>query len=220
MLYGWSPSVLPQPPDWGRWLHVTGYWFLERLGEWKPPRELADFLDSGPPPVYVGFGSMNKTDPEQLTDIVLRALERTDRRGVLVTGWGGISNSASPDTVFAVEEVPHDWLFERVEAAVHHGGAGTTAASLRAGIPTIVVPFFADQPFWGRRVAELGVGPEPIPRRSLTVERLTSAIRQATSDRDMKSRAAALGQRIRAETGIERAVEAFDLHTRKVQLRL
>jgi sterol 3beta-glucosyltransferase len=215
MLYGWSPSVLPQPPDWGRWLHVTGYWFLDHLGGWKPPRDLADFLRSGPPPVYVGFGSMNKTDPEELTDIVLRALERTDRRGVLVTGWGGISNSALPDSVFGVEEVPHDWLFERVEAAVHHGGAGTTAASLRAGIPTIVVPFFADQPFWGRRVAELGVGPEPIPRHSLTVERLTNAIQQATADRGMNSRAAALGQQIKEENGIERAVEAFDFHTRK-----
>ena len=215
MLYGWSPSVLPPPPAWDRWLHVTGYWFLEHLGEWKPPRGLVDFLDSGLPPVNVGFGSMNKTDSEELTDIVLRALERTGRRGVLVTGWGGISNSALPDTVFAVDEVPHDWLFDYVEAAVHHGGAGTTAASLRAGIPTVVVPFFADQPFWGRRVAEMGVGPEPIPRRSLTVERLTSAIQQATADRDMKSKAAALGQRIKEENGIERAIEAFDLHLRK-----
>jgi sterol 3beta-glucosyltransferase len=217
MLYGWSPSVLPPPPDWGRWLRVTGYWFLEHPGGWKPPRELVDFLESGPPPVYVGFGSMNKTDPEELTDIVLRALERTGRRGVLVTGWGGISNSALPDTVFGVDEVPHDWLFERVEAAVHHGGAGTTAASLRAGLPTIVVPFFADQPFWGRRVAELGVGPEPIPRRSLTVGRLTHAIQRATADGDMKSKAAALGQRIRAENGTERAAEAFDLHVRKAR---
>jgi sterol 3beta-glucosyltransferase len=114
-----------------------------------------------------------------------------------------------------VDEVPHDWLFDYVEAAVHHGGAGTTAASLRAGIPTVVVPFFADQPFWGRRVTEMGVGPEPIPRRSLTVERLTSAIQQATADRDMKSRAAALGQRIKEENGIEHAIEAFDLHLRK-----
>jgi UDP:flavonoid glycosyltransferase YjiC (YdhE family) len=217
MLYGWSPSVLPPPPDWGRWLRVTGYWFLEHPGGWKPPRELVDFLDSGPPPVYVGFGSMNKTDPEELTDIVVRALERTGRRGVLVTGWGGISNSALPDTVFGVDEVPHDWLFERVEAAVHHGGAGTTAASLRAGLPTIVVPFFADQPFWGRRVAELGVGPEPIPRRSLTVGRLTHAIQRATADGDMKSKAAALGQRIRAENGTERAAEAFGLHVRKAR---
>jgi sterol 3beta-glucosyltransferase len=215
ILYGWSPSVLPKPPDWGEWLHTTGYWFLERPEGWKPPRGLTDFLDSGSPPVFVGFGSMNNTDPERLTDIVLRALERTGRRGILVTGWGGISDSDLPDSVFRVEEVPHDWLLERVEAAVHHGGAGTTAASLRAGVPTAVVPFFADQPFWGRRIAELGVGPEPIPRRSLTVDRLANAIQQATVDCDMKARAIVLGRRIKEEKGIERAVEAFDLHTTK-----
>jgi sterol 3beta-glucosyltransferase len=215
ILYGWSPSVLPNPPDWGEWLHTTGYWFLGRPDGWKPPRELTDFLDAGPPSVFVGFGSMNDTDPEELTDIVLRALERTGRRGILVTGWGGISDSDLPDSVFRAEEVPHDWLLERVEAAVHHGGAGTTAASLRAGVPTAVVPFFADQPFWGWRVAELGVGPEPIPRHSLTVDRLANAIQQATADRGMKARALALGRRIKVEKGIERAVEAFDLHTTK-----
>jgi sterol 3beta-glucosyltransferase len=118
MLYGWSPSVLPKPPDWGEWLHTTGYWFLERPEGWKPPRGLTDFLDSGPPPVFVGFGSMNNTDPERLTDIVLRALERTGRRGILVTGWGGLRDSDLPDSVFRVEEIPQDWLLERVEAAV------------------------------------------------------------------------------------------------------
>ena len=121
-----------------------------------------------------------------------------------------------PDTVFRVEDVPHDWLFGRVKATIHHGGAGTTSASLRAGVPTLVVPFFADQPFWGWRVAELGVGPEPISPRSLGVEKLAGAIRRLTSDREMLARAATMGWRIRNENGIERAVEAFDLHTRKV----
>jgi sterol 3beta-glucosyltransferase len=212
ILCGWSPSVLPKPSDWGEWLHTTGYWFLGQPDGWQPPRGLTDFLDSGPPPVFVSFGSMNNIDAERLTDIVLRALELTGRRGMLVTGWGGLGDSDLPDTVFRVEEVPHDWLFERVEVAVHHGGAGTTAASLRAGVPTVVVPFFADQPFWGWRVAELGVGPDPIPRRSLTVEQLANAIQQATADRDMNSRAIALGRRIRGENGIERAVEAFSLY--------
>jgi sterol 3beta-glucosyltransferase len=156
---------------------------------------------------------MNNTDPEELTEIVVRALEATGQRGILATGWGGIGDSDLPDTVFRVEEVPHDWLFERVGVAVHHGGAGTTAASLRAGVPTVMVPFFADQPFWGWRVAQLGVGPEPIPRRSLTVEQLANAIQQTTADRDMNSRAIALGRRIRGENGIERAVEAFSLYT-------
>jgi sterol 3beta-glucosyltransferase len=126
-----------------------------------------------------------------------------------------MGNADLPDTVFRVDNVPHDWLFGRVKATIHHGGAGTTSASLRAGVPTLVVPFFADQPFWGWRVAELGVGPEPISPRSLGVERLAGAIRKSTSDRDMRARAAAMGQWIRSEKGIERAVEAFDLHTRK-----
>jgi sterol 3beta-glucosyltransferase len=215
ILYGWSPSVLPQPPDWGGWLHTTGYWFLEQSSGWQAPEELADFLDSGPPPVFVGFGSMNNIGPERLTAIVLQALERTGQRGILATGWGGIGYADLPDTIFRVEDVPHDWLFEQVMATIHHGGAGTTSASLRAGIPSIVVPFFADQPFWGWRVAELGVGPEPISPRSLGVEQLANAIRRTTSDRDMQSRAAAMGRRIRRENGIERAVEAVDLHIRK-----
>jgi sterol 3beta-glucosyltransferase len=215
ILYGWSPSVLPEPPDWGGWLHTTGYWFLGQPDGWQPPRELNDFLESGPPPVFVGFGSMNNIDAERLTEIVLRALERTGRRGILATGWGGIGDTDLPETVFRVEDVPHEWLFQRVEAAVHHGGAGTTAASLRAGVPTVVVPFFADQPFWGWRVAELGVGPQPIPHRSLTLERLATAVQRATADHNMRSRAIALGRRITGENGIERAVEAFSLHVRK-----
>src|SRR3712207_6455783 len=217
MLFGWSPSVLPHPPDWGNWLHTTGYWFLERPGGWQAPEGLTDFLESGPPPVFVGFGSMNNIGSERLTDIVIQALELTGQRGILDTGWGGMGDADLPDTVFRVKDVPHDWLFERVKAAVHHGGAGTTSASLRAGIPTVVVPFFADQPFWGWRVAELGVGPEPISHRSLRVEQLADVIRRTTSDRDMQARAAAMGRRIRRENGIERAVEAFDLHTRKAR---
>jgi sterol 3beta-glucosyltransferase len=216
ILYGWSPSVLAQPPDWGSWLHTTGYWFLDRPDGWQAPLELADFLEAGPPPVFIGFGSMNNIAARKLTDIVLQALELTGQRGLLATGWGGMGDADLPDTAFRLEDVPHDWLFERVKAAIHHGGAGTTSASLRAGVPTLVVPFFADQPFWGWSVAELGVGPEPISPRSLGVEQLAGAIRRITSDRGMRARAAALGQRIRNENGIERAVEAFDLHTRKV----
>jgi len=213
ILYGWSPSVLPQPPDWGEWLHTTGYWFLGRPDGWQVPRELTDFLDSGPPPIFIGFGSMNNISAKRLTDIVLQALKLTGQRGILATGWGGMGNADLPDTVFRVGDVPHDWLFRRVGAAIHHGGAGTTSASLRSGVPTLVVPFFADQPFWGWRVAELGLGPEPISHRSLGVKQLARDIRKITSDRDVRARAAAMGRRIRSENGIERAVEAFDLHT-------
>ncbi len=208
VLNGWSPSVLPRPPDWDAHLPVTGYWFLDRPEGWRPSGGLEDFLDSGPPPVSVGFGSMSGAGAEELTATVLRALARTGDRGILVTGWGGITNADLPDRVFKVSEVPHDWLFPRVRAAVHHGGAGTTAASLRAGVPTIVVPFFADQSFWGARVAGLGAGPRPIPRAKLTAERLAAAFKQ-TRDAGMRERARKLGERIRAEDGVARAVEAF-----------
>lgn len=208
MLNGWSPRVLPQPPDWGDHLPVTGYWFLDRPDDWRPPEGLADFLDSGPPPVSVGFGSMSGEGSEELAETALRSLERAGKRGVLVAGWGGMTNADLPDEVFKVDEIPYDWLFERVAAAVHHGGAGTTAASLRAGAPTIVVPFFADQSFWGARVAGLGVGPRPIPRAKLSAERLAAAIRE-TEDAGMRERARLLGSGIRAEDGVSRAVEEF-----------
>lgn len=110
------------------------------------------------------------------------------------------------DTVFRVDSIPHAWLFPRVAAVVHHGGAGTTAAGLRAGVPSIVIPFFGDQPFWGQRLAELGVGLAPIPRKQLTAERLADAIDRAVTDQSMRQRAADLGTKIRGEDGIAHAV--------------
>ena len=168
---------------------------------------MKDFLEAGSPPVYIGFGSMSSREPEATTRLVIEALRRVGQRAILLSGWGGLQKTDLPDMVFMGESLPHAWLFPRVAAVVHHGGAGTTAAGLRAGVPSITVPFFGDQPFWGRRIAELGVGPEPIPRRRLTVERLASAIQQAVGDDGMRLRAAKLGARIRAEDGIAGAVE-------------
>src|SRR5262249_31336952 len=162
ILYGYSPAVLPKPPDWDERTHVTGYWFLDHLPDWRPPEGLVDFLRVGPPPVSVGFGSMRSQHPEAVTELVVEALARAGQRGILLTGWGGLRGIDRPERVFTVEAVPHDWLFPQVRAAVHHGGAGTAAAALRAGIPSVVVPFFGDQSFWGRRVAALGAGTKPI----------------------------------------------------------
>ncbi len=212
VLLGHSPSVLPKPADWGGWLHVTGYWFLDHPAGWQPPADLVEFLDSGPPPVYVGFGSMNSRDPEATTRIVLKALARAGQRGVILTGWGGLDAVDLPESVFKIQEIPHDWLFPRTAAVVHHGGAGTTAAGLRAGIPSILIPFFADQPFWAAQVQRLGVGPKPIPRKQLSVDRLARAITAAVADQPMRDRAAELGRRIQAEDGVARAVEAFHRH--------
>ncbi|MCC6587049.1 MAG: glycosyltransferase family 1 protein [Bryobacterales bacterium] len=210
LLYAYSPSVSPPAPDWGDWIHVTGYWFLDRRADWTPPPELTGFLDSGPPPVYIGgFGSMTNREPAELARIVLRALADTGHRGIVLKGWGGLHASELPSTVFPIEWVPFDWLFPRVAAAVHHGGAGTTAASLRAGVPTVVIPFFLDQFFWGKRVFELGVGPSPILRKNLEADRLAAALRAAPA---MKQRAAAIGERIRAENGVACAVDRFQNH--------
>jgi UDP:flavonoid glycosyltransferase YjiC (YdhE family) len=206
ILYGFSPSVIPPSPDWDNTIHITGYWFLDPAADWTPPSALMEFLQAGPPPVYVGFGSMSNRKPEETADLVLQALTRTKQRAVLLSGWGGLRKADLPNSVLMVDSIPFSWLFPRVAAVVHHGGAGTTAAGLRAGVPSVVIPFFGDQPFWGQRIAELGVGPEPIPRRKLTVERLAQAIQKALTDQTMRQRAANLGAKIQTEDGIARAV--------------
>ena len=210
VLYGFSPAVISRPADWPANLHITGYWFTDNAAElnWAPPPAIQSFLNSGPPPVYIGFGSMSARRPEETARLILRALEAAGLRAILASGWGGLRLKHLPDSVLLVDSVPHDWLFQHVAAVAHHGGAGTTAAGLRAGVPSVVIPFFADQPFWGRRVEELGVGPRPIPRQQLTSERLAQALRQATEDALMRRRAAELGARIRAEDGVAQAVAA------------
>jgi sterol 3beta-glucosyltransferase len=206
-LYGYSPQVVPTPKDWDDSIHVTGCWFLEPPAGWEPPTDLVNFLQSGPPPVYVGFGSMGNKKPEETADLVLQALAHSGQRGVLSSGWGGLKKNNLPETVFMVGSIPHIWLFPKMAAVVHHGGASTTAAGLWAGVPSIITPFMGDQPFWGQRVYKLGVGPAPIPRKTLTAERLAKAIQDAVTNQTMRQRAADLGLKIQAEDGIARALE-------------
>ncbi|MEQ1899923.1 MAG: glycosyltransferase [Devosia sp.] len=205
-LYAYSPQVLPAPADWPSTVAVTGYWFLKDDGRWEPDAALRAFLDAGEPPVYVGFGSMPGLDPVAMTGLVVDALKRAGKRGVLATGGGAMAGDFEADHVHLIEGAPHDALFPMMSACVHHGGAGTTAASLRAGKPTVICPFFGDQPFWGRRVAELGVGPAPIGRKNLTAETLAAAIRIAASDDQMRRRAVDLGRHIWAEAGVNNAI--------------
>jgi sterol 3beta-glucosyltransferase len=134
-LNGYSPSVVPRPADWGDNVVVTGYWFLDAAAEWSPPADLVDFLAAGPPPVYVGFGSMTPRNTEAMAELAVDALARAGQRGILAAGWGGLRSRGLPDSVFQIEAIPHDWLFPRMAAAVHHGGAGTTGASLRPASP-------------------------------------------------------------------------------------
>jgi len=211
VLYAYSEHALPRPDDWPAFHHITGYWFLDAAPDWQPPAALTAFLQAGPPPVYVGFGSMGNTarTPE-LTEQVLKGLALTGQRGLLASGWNGLSRNAPlPDTVYMLEEAPHSWLFPQMAAVVHHGGAGTTGAGLRAGVPSIIVPHSVDQPMWGRRIAELGVGPQPIPDKRLTADKLAAAIRAALQP-EMRAKAAHLGQQIRLEDGVAKAVEIVD----------
>jgi UDP:flavonoid glycosyltransferase YjiC (YdhE family) len=205
VLYGFSPSIINPPSDWQN-THVTGYWFLDEDPNWTPSKDLMDFLLEGAPPVFVGFGSMGNRNPEATADLVLKAIAIAGQRAILQSGWGGLSKRNLPDTVFIVDSIPHSFIFPYVAAVVHHGGAGTTSAALRAGVPSIVIPFFGDQPFWGNRIAELGVGTKPIPRKKLTAENLAKAIQMAVNDRSMCEKAANLGEKIRAENGIAKAV--------------
>ncbi len=207
-LYPYSPNVIPTPADWPATTVATGYWFLDQQTEWQPPANLVDFLNAGEPPVYVGFGSIPTSDPQAKARVVLDALG--SQRAILASGWGGLKADSLPNNAFMIEQAPHDWLFQRVIAVVHHGGAGTTAAGLRAGKPTVICPFFGDQPFWGQRVYNLGVGVQPIPQKKLTAENLGAAIRTVVSDREMQRRAKALGEKIRAEDGVARAAEIIE----------
>lgn len=208
VLVGVSPAVLPRPRDWDPYLHMTGYWFLDAPEGWSPPPALEAFLASGPAPVCVGFGSMPSKDPADDLRTVAAALERAGQRGVVLSGWAGLHAHAEglPSTILAVDAAPHAWLFPRVAAVVHHGGAGTTGAAFRAGVPQVVVPFGTDQPFWAHRVARLGAGPAPIPRKRLGADRLAAAVSRAVGDARIRSRARELGERVRAEDGAARAV--------------
>lgn len=210
VLYAYSPHLVPRPLDFPPEVHVTGFWFLAQAGDWQPSPALMAFLEAGPPPVYIGFGSMSGSTGAERGRMVVEALQRSGQRGLLASGWGGLKTSNLPETIFQIDAAPHDWLFPRVAAVVHHGGSGTTAAGLRAGKPTVICPFIADQPFWGQVVYERGVGPQPIPQKKVTVEGLAAAITTAVSDATMQKQAAALGSHIRAEDGVACAVALIE----------
>lgn len=207
VLYGYSSLVVPRPEDWPAQVRVTGYWTRAEPDDWEPPAQLLDFLEAGPPPVYVGFGSRPERRPEALAELVLASIQQAGRRAVLLRGWGGLDADAGDD-LLVVDEIPHTWLFPRMAAVVHHGGAGTTGTTLQSGTPSVVVPSFADQFFWAERTAVLGVGLD-LPRGKLTVETLVASLHRVMDDRSMGYQAEALGERLRAEDGVAQAVNAL-----------
>lgn len=204
--HGFSQAILPQPADWRPGVTVDGYWWPPATPDWRPPTELADFLAAGPPPVFVGFGSMSHSDGDTLAETVSSALRQARVRAVVQAGWSGLAGSG--DDVLSIGDVPHEWLFPKMAAVVHHAGAGTTGAGLRAGVPAVPVAVLGDQPFWSRRLVGLGVSPGWLPMRKLTAEGLATLIRQAVTNGTYRDRATAVAERVRAEDGAGRIVEA------------
>jgi sterol 3beta-glucosyltransferase len=209
ILYGFSPCVVPKPRDWPQPTHITGYWFPE-CSSWQPESELLEFLEGGPPPVSIVFGSTVSRDMESILDKILEALVLCSQRGIIVGGIG--RKRARLSGVYQSEYIPFDWLFQRSAVAIHHGGAGTTGRGLQAGVPNIVLPFTSDQPFWGSRVYTLGAGPKPISPRRMTAGELAQAITRALSDKVMRRQAAILGECIRGENGVVNAVRIVEDH--------
>ncbi len=198
IFHGFSPAVVPRPADWPAPVHVTGYWWPAGQPGWQPPDLLVDFLGAGPPPVFVGFGSMTP-DHERLHDAVAAAVDRAGVRAVVQSGWADLGPAG--DDILVVDDLPHDWLFPRTAAVVHHAGAGTTGAGLRAGVPAVPVPVLVDQPFWADRLQRLGVAPHPLPLHELTADSLSEALRSCLDRPSYRDRAAELARRIRAEDG-------------------
>jgi sterol 3beta-glucosyltransferase len=211
ILHAHSTSVLARPADWPEHAQVTGFLRLPAQPDWKPPDGLATFIEAGPAPVYVGFGSMAGRDPKVKARQVLEALQIAGMRGVVGKGWGGLQLTELPSNVFAVEDVPHDWLFPRMAAVVHHGGAGTTAAGLIAGKPTLVCPFFGDQPFWGDLIHARGLGPRPLPQGRLDARALAASLTRLL-DRDVATNACDMARRLRMDDGGAEAVRRLEQH--------
>jgi sterol 3beta-glucosyltransferase len=210
LLFAFSSHVLPRPVDWPANIHLTGYWPLAAPAVWEPPHTLARFIEAGSPPVYIGFGSMSSRRMPALIGAAVDALRATGQRGVIGAApreFGGIE---LPPSVMPVQDVPHAWLFPRMRLILHHGGAGTTGAALRSGVPSAAAPFWADHFLWARRTFELGVGPHPVPAAHLTAQRLGAMIEACEGEIAFRTRASELGRRLRNEDGVATAVEFLD----------
>ena len=205
-----SPALIPKPQDWGSHISISGFYFLPLAASYTPTEDLKAFLDAGTPPIYIGFGSIVLDDPDRMTKLIFDAVKETGQRALVSKGWGGFGADTLtiPKDVFMLGNVPHDWLFKHVSCVVHHGGAGTTAAGIALGKPTVIVPFFGDQPFWGAMVAKAGAGPSPIPNSALTARKLATAIVEALKPLTLQN-AEKLGERIRSEKGAETGAKEF-----------
>jgi len=205
-----SPALIPKPKDWGAHISISGFYFLSLASNFTPEPDLAAFLAAGPPPIYIGFGSIVVDDPNAMTKLIFEAVKKTGQRALVSKGWGGFGADQLriPDDVFMLGNVPHDWLFQHVSCVVHHGGAGTTAAGIALGRPTVIIPFFGDQPFWGAMVAKAEAGPTPIPHKQLTSANLAAAIQESLKPSTL-TKAQELGARISSEKGTDVGAQSF-----------
>ena len=217
--YAYSPALLPTPADWPSWIAPTGWWFLDEPS-YAPPAALANFLDAGEAPITVGFGSMTPQNGDWLTRVVLAACERAETRVILLQGWGSLGAVTLPSWAHVEQDVPHGWLYPRSRAIVHHGGAGTTGAAVRSGVPSLIVPLGFDQRFWGTRLHTFGASPAPIRRRDLTVANLAAAISLARTDRRIRDTAAALGESVCLEDGTGVALARIEAHYARCKKQL
>lgn len=202
--------MIPKPKDWGPHISISGFYFLSLASNFVPAPELAAFLEAGPPPIYIGFGSIVVDDPNEMTKLIFEAVKITGQRALVSKGWGGFGADTLeiPEGIFMLGNVPHDWLFNHVSCVIHHGGAGTTAAGIAMGKPTVVIPFFGDQPFWGAMVAKAGAGPVPVPSKQLTSKNLAVAILEALKPAALE-RATQLGASIKSELGTQVGAQSF-----------
>lgn len=210
VLCAWSPSLIPPSIDWNPRVHVTGYYFFPYNDSYTPSNELKEFLEAGKPPICISFGSMVNKNAEAIDRVIHESLKRTNNRGIILSGWGSAKRESTSDLLY-LESAPHDWLLPKCKILIHHGGAGTTSAGLRAGIPQIVVPFMADQPFWGNRVHTSGVAPKPIPVKQLSVGKMVIAIAEAET-KGILEYAQVVGQKVRSEDGVMTAVKLIELY--------
>jgi len=217
-IYNFSPAVVPKPLDWADTTIVSGYWFLDNPDlNWTAPPSLIEWMakakKDGKPIVYIGFGSITVPNPHSVTEVIVKAVLKSGVRAIISKGWSARMSKKTdepeveiPPECYQLDKVPHDWLFPQIDAALHHGGAGTTGASLRAGIPTLIKPWFGDQFFWASRVHKLGAGLR-VP--NLRVNEVADALIKATTSRVMKEKAVSVGDKIRNEDGVHSAIHAI-----------
>lgn len=210
ILYGCSPSVIPYDNSWNKKVSMSGFWFLEEDKNWKPSNELINFLEDGSPPIAINFGSIPLKKPYKIKEMLLEALIKTGTRGILISSWNGIDRCDSNPCIFTVDSIPHSWLFPKCLGVLHHGGAGTTAAALKAGKPMIICPFSGDQPFWARRMKEIGVATSSLKERDMSVVAFTSRINELISNNALSNNAARIAIDINKEKGVENTIEFIE----------